>query len=120
MCISVGALISFSSQKEEFDRFFNRLDRPVEESWPDRCRSTRPVSISDARLEPKAKNTKKIQGQEQFFRGQILSRPRIGMLEAKAKDQGRRRKCSPKKDIQKFFSGDLKKKVFKKIFQAIY
>ena len=40
----------FSSQKREFDRFFNRLDRPVEESrpnrQPDRCRSTRPVSIS--------------------------------------------------------------------------
>ena len=42
--------MSFSSQKGEFDRFFNRLDRPVEESrpdrQPDRCRLTRPVSIS--------------------------------------------------------------------------
>ena len=28
--------MSFSSQKGEFDRFFNRLDRPVEESLPDR------------------------------------------------------------------------------------
>ena len=28
--------MSFSSQKGELDRFFNRLDRPVEESRPDR------------------------------------------------------------------------------------
>ena len=28
--------MSFSSQKGEFDRFFNRLDRPVDESRPDR------------------------------------------------------------------------------------
>ena len=48
------------------------------------------------------------QGQGQPFRGQTLSRPRTGMLEAKAKDQGHKRKCSPKK-----------KKVFTKIFQAI-
>ena len=47
------------------------------------------------------------QGQGQPFRGQTLSRPRTGMLEAKAKDQGHKRKCSPKK------------KVFTKIFQAI-
>ena len=51
--------MSFSSQKGEFDRFFNRLDQPVKESrpdrpvdptgagWPDRCRLTRPVSISE-------------------------------------------------------------------------
>ena len=45
------------------------------------------------------------QGQGQPFRGQTLSRPRTGMLEAK--DQGHKRKCSPKK------------KVFAKIFQAI-
>ena len=50
---------------------------------------------------------KKIQGQGQPFRGQNLSRPRTGMLEAKVKDQGHSRKCSPKK------------KVFKKVFQAI-
>ena len=51
------------------------------------------------------------------------------MLEAKAKDQGHKRKCSPKKKkkkgLHKNFSGDLqkkkkkKKKVFTKIFQAI-
>ena len=50
------------------------------------------------------------QGQGQCFRGQNLSRPRTGMLEAKAKDQGHKRKCSPKKK---------KKKVFTKFFQAI-
>ena len=38
------------------------------------------------------------------------------MLEAKAKDQGHKRKCSPKKKekkgLHKNFSGDLKKKNF--------
>ena len=69
--------------------------------------------VEDTRLEAKAKakDTKKIrgqgQGQGQPFRGQNLSRPRTGTLEAKAKDQGHRRKCSPKKSLQKFFSGDL-------------
>ena len=33
--------------------------------------------------------------------------PRTDPLEAKAKDQGHRRKCSPTKSRQKFFSGDL-------------
>ena len=67
--------------------------------------------VEDTRLEAKAKDTKKIrgQGQGQPFRGQTLLRPRTGMLEAKAKDQGHKRKCSPKK----------KKKVFTKNFQAI-
>ena len=53
--------------------------------------------VEDTRLE--AKDTKKIrgQGQGQPFRGQTLSRPRTGMLEAKAKDQGHKRKCSQKK-----------------------
>ena len=65
--------------------------------------------VEDIRLEAKAKDPKKIrgQGQGQPFRGQTLSRPRTGMLEAKAKDQVHKRKCSPKK------------KVFTKIFQAI-
>ena len=69
--------------------------------------------VEDTRLEAKAKakDTKKIrgqgQGQGQPFRGQNLSRPRTGMLEAKAKDQGHRRKCSPKKKSSKIFSGDL-------------
>ena len=61
-------------------------------------------------LEAKDRNARgQGQGQGQPFRGQTLSRPRTGMLEAKAKDQGHKRKCSPKK----------KKKVFTKIFQSI-
>ena len=35
MYISVGAWMSFNCKKGEFDRCFNRLDRPVEESRPD-------------------------------------------------------------------------------------
>ena len=47
-------------------------------------------------------------GQGQPFREQTLSRPRTGMLEAKAKDRGHRSKRSPKKKgLQKFFSGKL-------------
>ena len=50
------------------------------------------------------------QGQGQPFRGQILSRPRTGLLEAKAKDQEHKRKCSPKKKgLQKFFQAISKK-----------
>ena len=68
--------------------------------------------VEDTRFEAKAnaKDTKKIRGQGkgQPFRGQTLSRPRTGMLEAKAKDQGHRRKRSPKK-----------KKFFKNFFQKI-
>ena len=65
--------------------------------------------VEDTRLEAKAKDTKKIrgQGQGQPFRGQKLSRPRTGMLEAK--DQGHKAQVLSKK----------KKKVFTKIFQAI-
>ena len=52
----------FSSKKGEFDRFFNRLDRPVKESRPDRpvdptgagrpdrFRPTRPVGRPDIAL----------------------------------------------------------------------
>ena len=84
---------------------------------------------------PRPRTQKKIrgQGQGQPFRGQTLSRPRTGMLEAKAKDQGHKRKCSPKKKgLHKHFSGDLQKKkifffkrsplknVFQKIFQALH
>ena len=63
--------------------------------------------VEDIRLE--AKDTKKIrgQGQGQPFRGQTLSRPRTGMLEAKAKDQRHSRKSSQKKkSFQKSFSGN--------------
>ena len=75
--------------------------------------------VENTRLEAKAKHTKKIrgQGQGQPFRGQTLSRPRTGMLEAKAKDQGHSRKCSPKKKgLQKSFSGNLQFKGVARIF----
>ena len=54
--------------------------------------------VEDTRLEAKDKDTKKTrgQGQELHFRGQTLSRPRTGMLEAKAKGEGHKRKCSTK------------------------
>ena len=67
---------------------------------------------------------KKIRGQGQPFRGQTLSRPRTGMLEAKAKDTSA--SAFQKKGLHKNFSGDLQKKkkkkkekVFTKIFQVI-
>ena len=77
--------------------------------------------VEDTRLE--AKDTKKIrgQGQGQPFRGQTLSRPRTGMLEAKAKDT--KRKCSPKKkkrSSQKFFKRSPRKNAFQKIFQPLH
>ena len=59
--------------------------------------------VEDTRLKDKAKakDTKNIrgQGQGQPFRGQTLSRPSTGMLEAK--DQGHSRKCSSKKKVFK-------------------
>ena len=43
------------------------------------------------------------------------------MLEAKAKDEGHKRKCSPKKrSSQKFFKRSPQKNVFQKIFQALH
>ena len=96
--------------------------------------------VEDTRLE--AKDTKKIrgQGQGQPFRGQTLSRPRTGMLEAKAKDQGHKaqvlskkkkkvftklfqaisKKKKKKKVSQKFFKRSPLKNVFQKIFQALH
>ena len=48
-----------------------------------------------------------------------ISRPRTDPLEAKAKDQGHRRKCSPKKKSSKiFFMRFKKKQVLKNFFQA--
>ena len=52
----------------------------------------------------------KARGQGQGQGHKKNPRPRPGMLEAKAKDQRHKRKCSPKKK---------EKKVFTKIFQAI-
>ena len=75
--------------------------------------------VEDTRFEAKAKDTKKIRGQGQPFRGQTLSRSRTGMLEAKAKDQGHKRKCSPKKKgFYKNFLGYLQKKSLHKNFSS--
>ena len=49
--------------------------------------------------------------------------PRAGMIEAKAKDQGHKCKCFPKKKgLKKLFSVDLQKKKngLENIFQSIY
>ena len=89
--------------------------------------------VEDTRLEAKAKDTKKIrgQGQGQPFRGQTLSRPRTGMLEAKAKPKDTSASAlqqkknvftkifqaiSKKKSLHKNFSSDLHKKTFSKNF----
>ena len=80
--------------------------------------------VEDSRLE--AKDTKKIRGQDQGqgqpFRGQTLSRPRTGMLEAKDKDTSASAlQKKKKKGLNKNFSSDLHKKTFsKKIFQALH
>ena len=65
--------------------------------------------VEDTRLEAKAKDTKKIRGQGQPFRGQTLSRPRTKDTSASALKQ-------KKKGLHKNFSGDLQKKVFTKTF----
>ena len=59
---------------------------------------------------------KKIRGQGQPFRGQTLSRPRTGMLEAKAKDTSASALQKKKKGLHKNFSIDLHKKTFSKKF----
>ena len=69
---------------------------------------------------------KKIRGQGQPFRGPRTDtlEAKDRMLEAKAKDQGHKRKCSPKKkkkrSSQKFFKRSPQKNVFQKIFQALH
>ena len=82
------------------------------------CRITSRLNFSLPEVESRtqgsieAKDTKKIrgQGQGQPFRGDTLE----------AKDQGHKRKSSPKKKgLHKNFSGDLQKKGLTKIFQAI-
>ena len=79
------------------------------------------------------------QGQGQPFRGQTLSRPRTGMLEAKAKDTsasalqkikekglhknflgGLQPKKKKKRSSEKFFKRSPQKNVFQKIFQALH
>ena len=75
--------------------------------------------VEDTKLEAKAKDTKKIrgQGQGQLFRGQTLSRPRTGMLEAKDTSASALQK--KKRSSQKFFKRSPQKNVFQKIFQAL-
>ena len=70
--------------------------------------------VEDIRLEAKAKakDTKKIRGQGQPFRGQTLSRPRTGMLEAKdrnARGQGQ----GPRTQSQVFSKKKVKKNSFR-------
>ena len=60
--------------------------------------------VEDIRLE--AKDTKKIRGQGQPFRGQTLLRPRTGMLEAKTKDTATS-VLQKKQRLQESFSGNL-------------
>ena len=77
--------------------------------------------VQDKRLE--AKDTKKIRGQGQPYGGQTLSRPRTGMLEAKAKT-----KDTSASALQKiFFQAIFKKKSLgtffgdlQKIFHALH
>ena len=60
-------------------------------------------TVKDTRLEAQGQEQKKkkirAQGQGQLFRLKTPSRPRTGMLEAKAKNQGHKRKCSQKKSL---------------------
>ena len=75
--------------------------------------------VEDTRLEALVKDTKKIQGrgQGQLFRGQILSRPRTRMFDAKDTDANILQKkrvfknffqaISKDEGLQKNFSGDL-------------
>ena len=53
-------------------------------------KNTELVSEMESRTRPLRPRTQKIQGQgqEQAFRKQTLSKPRTGMVEAKAKNQG--------------------------------
>ena len=64
-------------------------------------------------LRPRTQKKIRDQGQGQPYREQTLSRPRAGMLESKAKDQGHKHKCSPKKrSSEKFFRQSPEKTVF--------
>ena len=90
------------SALKKYMKIYNFFNQPVESMC--RCIQQR----WSRELKARGQGHKKIRGQGQPFQGQTLSRPRTGMLEAKAKDQGHKRKCSPKQ-----------KKVFTKIFQAI-
>ena len=75
--------------------------------------------VEDTMLE--AKDTKKNPRPRTALPRTNLSKPRTGMLEAKTKDQGHKRKCSPKKRSSKnFFRRSPVKNIFQNFFQAIY
>ena len=57
--------------------------------------------------EAKAKDTKKSKAKDSLFGGQALSRPRTGMLEAKAKAKDTAESVLRKKGLQKSFSGNF-------------
>ena len=67
MHISVGVWIYFSSEKKEFDRFFDRLDRPVEESRPDRFASLNCTLLHDKPLIDITKCIFKIKKSNAYF-----------------------------------------------------
>ena len=74
--------------------------------------------VEDTRLE--VKDTKQIRGLGQgqpYWRTDPLE-AKTGMLEANAKDQGHKRKCSLKKRSSKHFLGDPQKKGLQKIFSG--
>ena len=77
----------------------------------------RPRPRTQKKSEAKAKDSLS-EDRHSRGQGQECSRPRTGMLEAKAKDQGHKRKCSPKqqkkRSSQKFFRRSPKNKNKKK------
>ena len=87
-----------------------------------RTQGLKPRPRTQKKSEAKAKDSLS-EDRHSRGQGQECSRPRTGVLEAKAKDQGHKRKCSPKKKkgLHKNFSSDLQKKnVFQKFFQALH
>ena len=110
MSIEYAVFFSFFQVKTIFDFFFSESYATANEQT-----LRRGLLINYQRWsrghKAQGKDTKKIrgQGQGQPFRRQTLSRPRTGMLEAKAKDQGHKRQVLSKKKKQK--------KVLTKIFQ---
>ena len=84
-----------------FKTTLSEVDSRTQGSWP-RLRP-RIQKKSEAKAKDSLSKDRTSRGQ-----GQESSRPRTGMLEAKAKDRGHRRKRSPKKKgLQKYFSGDI-------------
>ena len=81
-----------------------------------RTQGSRPRPRTQKKSEAKAKDSL---SEDRHSRGQTLSRPRTGMLEAKAKDQGHKaqvlsKKKKKKRSSQKFFRRSPKKKKKKK------